>query len=548
MGNRGNARNALIGLLVAAAVLAGSAPQASAFTADSPEVKKLIDKGTKFLETADDARLGGKCLIGMVFLKHGKKDDHPKVAAAVEACKVVCKLAAADIKEDVYSTGIAIIFLCDCDASKYRPEIVKLMESLEIRQRAAGGWGYPAGSGAHGETGDTSMTQYAVLATWSAYRNGIDPSQNSVENVCNWLLRTQDPSGGFGYQGVDPGEGNYVRVAQSDVRNSLCAAGAGSLYICADLLRFKAIADPAKQAESDLPPALVLVDDGKDKAVKGPVTERVPSKMMMRGLNDANGWMARNYKIDQGAWNLYHLYALERYQSFRELAENLKDEEPKWYNDGVRHLTKTMSAKGTWESNSGEVIDTAFGVLFLMRSTKKTIQKTMKRFGHGQLTGGRGLPTDASSVTVKHGRVVGSSIAGEIDDLVAVLEAGEGSNFEYVANNVDEVKLSADEATRKQQIIRLRRLAAAGPFESRLVAVKMLARSRDFDSAPVLIYAMTDPDARIVREADAGLRFMARRFGDSKLPDKLTNDAKKKAADAWTKWYVSIRPDAEVKK
>jgi hypothetical protein len=190
------------------------------------------------------------------------------------------------------------------------------MQSIERRQKPGGGWGYPPG-GAHGETGDTSMTQYAVLATWTSYKSGLDPSKESIEAVCNWLLRTQDPSGAFGYQGRDPGEGKFVRLDQAEIRNSLCAAGSGSLYICADLLMFKAFADPTKQADAELPPALVLVEEGKEKIAKGPITDRVPANVMQRGLADANAWMTRNYKIDQGQWNLYHLYALERYQSFR---------------------------------------------------------------------------------------------------------------------------------------------------------------------------------------------------------------------------------------
>src|SRR5690606_14818601 len=156
---------------------------------------------------------------------------------------------------------------------------------------------------------------------------------------------------------------------------------------------------------SDLPPALIKIDAAK---AKGPITERVPGKIMTKGLADANAWMSRNYTIDQGSWNLYYLYALERYQSFRELAEGLKESEPKWYNDGVRHLQKTQEEDGSWEKGCGKAVDTAFGALFLMRSTKLSIQKTLKRLGDGQLTGGRGLPTDVSAVTVKRGKVVGA--------------------------------------------------------------------------------------------------------------------------------------------
>lgn len=515
---------------------------ALAFTPDSPEVKKLVAKAVKYLETADDNRLGGKCLIAMVFLKLGEKDEHPKVKAAIEACKAVCAKGVDGITEDVYSTGIAIVFLCEADPSKYRPEIEKLLKSLERRQRDAGGWGYPAG-GQHGDTGDTSMTQYAVLANWSCYRGGVQVSQDSVERVCNWLLRTQDPSGGFGYQGHDPGAGRFVRLQQSEVRNSLCAAGAGSLYICADLLRFKQIKDHTE--EQELPPALVLVEEGGNKIAQGPISEKVPSKVMMKGLSDANAWLANHYTIDQGQWNLYHLYALERYQSFRELAEDLHEEEPKWYNDGVRHLGKTQSERGTWDSNCGESVDTAFGVLFLLRSTKKSIQKSLHRFGDGALTGGRGLPTDATAVTIKHGKVVGS-LSGEIEDLVSVLEEGSGSDFEYVTNNHTEIKLSDDPATRQEQILRLRRLVAAGSFEARQVAVQALARTRDFDSVPQLIFALSDPDPRVVREAEAGLRFIARRFGPPTLSAKPDEKEIEALIAEWTRWYASVRPEADL--
>jgi hypothetical protein len=450
-----------IGFWVVLGIASLAPAPARALHPESPEVKRAINKAVAFLETADDNRLGGKCLIGMVFNKLGHKDDHPKIAAAVDACKKVCQADAAAIKNDIYSTGIAIIFLCETDPSKYRPEIVKLMESLELRQREDGSWGYPPGH-AHADTGDTSMIQYAVLATWSSYRNGIEVSQDSVERVANWLLRTQDPTGGFGYQGKDPGIGNYNRVAQGNMRNSMGAAGSGSLYICADLLRFKPIELPEENdEETSLPPALVLVDDAKGKVAKGPITERVPARNMQRGLTDANGWMNRNFTVDQGNWNNYYLYALERYQSFRELAEGINDAEPRWYNEGARHLIKKQAENGSWNEGAGEPVDTAFGALFLMRSTKKAIQKSIKKFGDGQLTGGRAL-----------------------------------------------------------------------------------ARSRDFDSVPVLIYALSDPDVRVVREAEAGLRFVARRIGPSMLPERPTEDHKKQAVEEWTRWYAAVRPDA----
>ena len=49
-------------------------------------------------------------------------------------------------------------------------------------------------------------------------------------------MQTQDPSGGFGYQGtISPNVG--ALVDQTEIRPSMTAAGSGSLYICARFAR-----------------------------------------------------------------------------------------------------------------------------------------------------------------------------------------------------------------------------------------------------------------------------------------------------------------------
>jgi hypothetical protein len=392
------------------------------------------------------------------------------------------------------------------------------------------------------------MTQYGVLATWTAHHHGINVKQDSLVRVCNWLLRTQDPSGAFGYQGIDPGEGKYDRKPQQEIRNSLCAAATGSLYICAELLRFKKPQETASADDAALPPALVRVLEAPagPGAAGAPLTSAVPRPVLQKALDDANAWLRANYKIDQGdQWNYYHLYALERYESFRELLDNVKEREPRWYTDGVTWLMRKQAASGAWEGGSGAAVDTAFGSLFILRSTRKAIQKSLKRYSDGQLTGGRGLPSDPAHVSIKRGKVVGADLAGQIEDLVSVLEEGKGSQFDYLAQNVEEFALSDDVKTRREQILRLRRLASAQAYETRFIAVRQLARARDLESVPTLIYALSDPDARVVQEADAGLRFVARRIDPTPLPQNLTDQDRQRLTDAWKLWYAGIRPEAE---
>ena len=101
--------------------------------------------------------------------------------------------------------------------------------------------------------------------------------------------------------------------------------------------------------------------------------------------------MAKNYKIDIGAKCFYYLYGLERYKSFQEAMEGIEDLSPKWYNDGYEFLAKSQAADGSWSGYCGPECDTAFSVLFLLRSTQKSIKA---KLGEGMLLSGRGLPSN----------------------------------------------------------------------------------------------------------------------------------------------------------
>jgi hypothetical protein len=92
---------------------------------------------------------------------------------------------------------------------------------------------------------------------------------------------------------------------------------------------------------------------------------------------------------------------------------------------------------------------------------------------------------------------------------------------------------------------RLRALVSSGAYEARLATVRLLGRVRDLDNAPLLIYALTDPDVRVVMEADRGLRFLSRKFEGVGLPAEPKPHSIKDAIAAWKEWYRSIRPSAE---
>ncbi|HUE74644.1 MAG TPA: hypothetical protein VMP01_27500 [Pirellulaceae bacterium] len=522
---------------LAAAFLATMLPRhASAVTPESKEVLSVIERGLAYLTTASDGRLGGKCLIGLAFLKDGADESHPKVKEAVTACLAATKPQASDIKTDIYSTGIAAIFLCALNPSKYNPEIVKLRDSLEYRQKSCGGWGYP-----DKETGDTSMTQYAVLAYWEMSSVGIPTSLASTERVADWLIRTQDPDGNWGYQGKEADKYETLKLVKQDPnRLGMTAAALGCTYMVADLL---GLAELESTRDSSLPPALKPL-----KRQQGVLTRKIDPRLIKAAQERGGSWMRKNFEIDPPGHTHYFMYALERYQSFFEASVGRAIKEPTWYNEGYEYLRKNQQQNGMFKSEQAnmDAVNTAFGVLFLLRSTKKAIERA-KSYGDGALLAGRGLPA-GDKVRVRGGQIVPHDVPQSTKELIDILFAPDHGSFAAMAADVDLLKArlnAADEKERGEHVSRLRTLTARGTAEARLAAVTVLSQIKDFESGPALIAALDDPDWQVVLAADEGLRFMGRKTKSVPLADRTDDKARAAAVAHWKTWYVALRPDAE---
>lgn len=536
-----------IALLFIPVVVIGWPRQAAAVTPESPEVKAVIDKAFKFLETADDPRLGGKCLIGLCFLKNGADEKHPKVDAALQACLTAAKGEPAEIRTDLYSTGIAIIFLCTLNPSKYGPEILKLRDSLVLRQKEHGGWGYADGQ--HAVTGDTSMTQYAVLAYWEVSKVGLGLDIPTTEKVGNWVIRTQDPDGNWGYQGKEAtieDEGKKTQrmklVDQDSKRASMTAAGMGCLYMVADLLK---IAELQSERDAKLPPAVRLLKKGDGKAL----SDKVDVRLLKAGLERGRAWMGKNYKIEQKYFQMYYLYGLERFQSFQESSDGRFIKEPRWYNEGFAFLKKEQQEDGSWKSDHPglDVPDTAFATLFLLRSTKKAIERS-KAYTEGALVAGRGLPANNQEVAIRSGRIVQTKVNVTAPQLVEILHLPEHRAFATVTGDLELLRerlVALNAAEQAPLLARLRGLVVSGTADGRLAAVKILGQMRDLQAAEVLIAALDDPDWRVVMAADESLRSLGRIVSPSTIGEKPNKVARAEAVAAWKRWLLTIRPDAE---
>ena len=536
------------GIGLAGIFLAANTERAFALTPSSPEVKESIDKAIAFLksEAANDERVGAMALQGYALLSYGTVDhSHIKITAA--AARIQSLLTERDPAKvntgvwDIYSTGLSIIFLVKLDPKKYHDEVTCLLTYLRWRQKPHGGWGY-----VEKPTGDTSMTQYGVLSSWTARKAGFNVPQESIEAVAGWLLKTQDPSGAFGYQG-NIAEGNGL-VAQQELRPSMTAAGSGSLYICADYLGL--IPDKEKDKDDKLPSALKEVK-GKEKE-----KDRIKTRIDPRAVHDtearAKQWMDKHTKIsDAQMWVHYYLYALERCMTFRYLYEHAskaETAEPEWYNDGADFLMKSQDKNGSWCSNCGAVSDTAFSVLFLMRNTRRVLVPT-KPYGEGIAVVGHGIAPDTDRIERDpHGNIVASPLRESGEALIKMLENPDSTReFDSSVERLAQLPSDEVESLVSRYGDKIRKLVGNKSPEARLAAVKTLAKARDLGNVETLIYALSDPDYRVVRAANDGLLRIRRAPTNDVLPDNFSEKDRRLLVERWKAWYQTIRPSTEVK-
>ena len=525
-------RASIILLLCAtAAVLGLSSQPVHGLDPSSPSVRAAIGKGVAFLETEEgvERRVGGKALVGLALLKAGKSPTHPRIQEA--AAGIRKELAKSKVHfPKLYTPGIALMFLVELESGEYTPEIRKLLAYIEAVQKPHGGWGYP-----EKPTGDTSMTQYVVLGLWEASRSGFDVSPQVIERGLIWLLKVRDPSGGFGYQGVV--SDSFKPVPQTRVMHGVSLAGLSSVYACADLLGFY------KSEESDnLPPGLAKVDS----SFKCSVDRSLVNATAAAGA----GWIENHFSPKIDHWPYYYLYTLERYFSFRKHAEGGNPKRlANWYDLCANHLLQVQADDGSWcdpgpGGERSKACDTAWGVLFLLRSMKKSIERA-RHFGAAVLVGGRGLPKDSDLVKIKDGAVVNAAEASEVRKLLEGIEERDDEEYTKVIGTLSDLPPDEVKALVSQEADKLRQLAGGTSANHRLAAVQALSSAGTLSDVPTLIYALTDPEPEVVLAARGGLRRISRKVHGFKMPDDFDEKDRLLAINRWKKWFLAIRPDAE---
>lgn len=548
----------LIGLTLAGC---GLATRSHAYSPDDPEVREMVDRGIKYLETlsVDDINQGTygdpegqPMLIAYAHFKAEGDPDSKVVKMGIDNALTFVerikrgggRLSPKPHSKALYEAAVAIMLLADVDAKKYRNEVQTVAEALLSQQMPHGGYGYV------GEPhGDTSQVQYISLAMWTLDRNGFELDFERVGRMVQWILRVQDPSGYWTYKPEDPGVGRgLVNQNRSLLTVTTCLAAGSAALIAADVLRQWGATDVLQPKIEGLPKAvkLSLLDPTKEQKMElaRKKAGKTPPDAIMASLAKMDNYKSANPFKRSGTadWYYYMLYTLERYESFKDFADPSRSAAAPWYDEGVNSLKKLQDNTGSFgasdKSYNSPPVNTAFAILFLIRSTKKSIAKASS----GALAGGFSLPKDTSKIVVTGTQIKGEPSAEAVTDLLSLLEA-DGANPSDPKSIPDDMKLEKEPQRRRQQLDRLERLVRGSQsWQSRRVAAKLLGKSDELSVVPALIFALSDPDTVVRRSAVDGLRFISRKFDEVDLPDKPTPEEIRKAQKQWRDWYLTIYP------
>jgi hypothetical protein len=510
-------------IVVAIGVVLALIAPSSAFAQQEPAVLR----GVQYLMSHPNARPGEAAMIALGLMKAEVAHSDPSVQACMSLIRARFTASSyAPAMGDgagTYEAAAAVLALATEDAVVNRESIRSIANYMVAHQNANGSWDYL------GRTpGDASISQYAVLGLWESENAGIDIPPSVWDRAASWYMSVQSSAGSWNYHRDDP---SYPETC------AMTAAGVGSLLICQrQLERYR----NARRGTSTLLKAIVTTEEHADYR---PTTSNAQfEQAIRRGLS----WLSANFAPANhalaGRSPYYMLYGVERIGA---LADRETLGRVDWYAKGRDFIVSTQQADGSWPGELGPDMNTVWAILFMTKSTAKTLQRIqIKRLGAGTLLGGRELPKDLSSMTIAGGRVVSRPMNGAIEGMLAILEDPRAEQADAaVAGIVERYYKEGPEALRPF-INRFRRMLTDRDPGVRRVAAWGLAHTGDIKVAPRLIDALVVPnqDEEVVAAARLGLQLLSRKVDGLGPPSPSTPEARQAAARAWHDWYIAIRP------
>lgn len=557
---------AIFAMLVGGAVVA--CPAQEKYQPDMDEIRRMAEGGVQFIESGLQ-RLNGEnlCLAALTISEVTKRYerripyDNPVVQKSIEEIVGLVNTeadpnrASLERNNNLYFPSLALILLCDVNDDKYRAEIVKLIRVLEDRQLPSGAYNYRANSEKDPSVGDISQTQYACLAFFVAKHHGFKVKKEVLKATLEWLMDEQTPEGSWYYHTRGQRPVAKMKIEKKLTLSRHCC-GLGTTYLLSDLLQLSPRVggnSKNKKTGTGLPPSVsvyIKPKPGMDNESKEGPLVNINGSQLATTKRKGNVWLDKNFSIEINNWNYYYLYGLERYAFFREQAEGEVRERPDWYDQGVEFLKGMQDGNGGFRMTNKNSIETpiratCLATLFLVRSSEVLILPMTDSL----LKGAEGFPED-TPLQESRGTIQGKVAVKNIEDVMNLLsEDRTDEQLRMLADSMDDAirKFTSDETKSKAETLAfLTGLVKDRRFFKRLIAVKFLAREQTIDNVPALLYALGDPDIRICQEAHDGLRLISRKIDAYRLPAKPTLDDFKLVKRDWTKWFLEIRPGADL--
>jgi hypothetical protein len=531
---------------------------------EDPRVKAICDRAVEYLRGTNSG-IAAKTVGALAVVEYGKRydgvvpTDDPYVVSAVNELVAMVDGGSTQIfdNKETYFPALALILLAEFDAKKYESQCVKVLEALIDRQLDNGAFTYRDDN-----TGDTSQSQFGALAFYVARQHRLPLDPKDAERLLRFYVDYQSASGTWAYK-ASAGGGNVQG------RNSIHSASLSSVYLLADLLRLsKRVKNMAKTSANNalgLPRNVTVYIPPKDNEEariqeawgdgEGPVVQFKRGKLASC-KSAGNQWYAARFEFPTDQWNSYFLYALERYCYFKEQAEGgLGSTFKTWYDDGIDYILEYQHDNGALDSKIRArtmplEASTGLYVLFMVRASEIISLPPVD----SELNGFDEIP-DGPIMQKKDGTLVSSQAEQSLQELIANL-SDESLNERQLQQMTEAMKRSirefkqSGEKSRGEVTAFLKTMISEKNYYRRLIAIRFLAGQQELDNVPALLYAMGDPDPTIAVQAHNGLRLISRKFDTFVYEDKgnkgdnLLELARLK--QQWTKWYLEIRPGAEL--
>ncbi|MEZ6067966.1 MAG: prenyltransferase/squalene oxidase repeat-containing protein [Planctomycetaceae bacterium] len=240
-------RRAFLGSLLASGscplLLAAESPSIDSRELFTPETEAAIGRALDWLTArqqpagyfgsanAFNPYLGNpavNALCGMALLSAGSTPGRGPYGTAIERCIdyiVTCAAPTGFIAEPdtsyyeaaMYGHGFATTFLAEVYGMTERQNVRDLLhravQLIVGTQNREGGWRYAP----EPKDADVSVTVCQMMALRAAHNTGVSVPRETIDRGVQYILRCQNPDGGFRYQALAGGESQFPRSAAAIV-------------------------------------------------------------------------------------------------------------------------------------------------------------------------------------------------------------------------------------------------------------------------------------------------------------------------------------------